>query len=102
LVFAQSGSTPLANSRVYIEHFSESSKPFRLVRLLQACVGQIVAQSAATGKSIHQPGNSRLASLHREAGHQPRLAVKHLGRCDICGIGLTPGMNCPRCLNLIP
>lgn len=24
------------------------------------------------------------------------------GRCPICGLDLTPGMNCPRCLNLIP
>lgn len=23
------------------------------------------------------------------------------GRCPICGLDLTPGMNCPRCLNLI-
>jgi hypothetical protein len=23
------------------------------------------------------------------------------GRCEICGLDLTPGMNCPRCLNLI-
>lgn len=29
------------------------------------------------------------------------IVSKPKGRCEICGLDLIPGMNCPRCLNII-